>query len=266
MDWTPEAIARFWDHMAGQEVYFSKILGSALLEVLQTLGPLHERRLFDYGCGRGDLSAHVLRAGAWVAGGDISPGSAAAANERFVEETRWLGARVMEDGLISWPQDEFDRATCIETVEHIPIGPRETMLSELLRVLKPAGLLLVTTPNEENMALSTVCCPACGAEFHTVQHIHRYTAASLSQLLVEQGFEILFCRGVLLDALRYPPYKPWYLRPRYLLRRLRWHVAGLLDRLAPMPVGQARALSWGLAPGANLVAIARKPAGSRVTA
>lgn len=41
----------------------------------------------------------------------------------------------------------FDAVTCIEVIEHIPEQRRAAALQEMRRVLKPGGLLVVTTPH-----------------------------------------------------------------------------------------------------------------------
>jgi len=44
---------------------------------------------------------------------------------------------------IQYPDDTFDYITCVSIIEHIP--DYETAVAEMLRVLKPDGLLLLTT-------------------------------------------------------------------------------------------------------------------------
>lgn len=44
---------------------------------------------------------------------------------------------------LPWPDAWFDRVVCVSTLEHIPEG-REQALGEMIRVLRPGGVLLLT--------------------------------------------------------------------------------------------------------------------------
>jgi SAM-dependent methyltransferase len=154
----------------------------------------------------------------------------------------------------------FDGVCCIETVEHVPPESLAGLVAEVARVLAPGGWALFTTPNEENLSRSMVFCPACGEEFHKVQHLTSWTAGSLSSLLSAGGLDVRFCRAIDLGRFQEPARRP----PRhwsaaYLFRRAQRSTARLADRLWPRPFPAGRFLAVCGAPGPHLVALAAKP-------
>ena len=80
-------------------------------------------------------------------------------------------------------------ASLIEVVEHLDDATLPAVLAEARRLLRPGGSLLVTTPYREDLAASTIQCPECGAEFHTIQHVRTWTPSSLRSVLRTAGFE-----------------------------------------------------------------------------
>ena len=86
------------------------------------------------------------------------------------------------------PDCSVDAATLIEVVEHLDDAVLAAALSEARRVLRPGGTLVVTTPNEEDLAASTRECPDCQAEFHIYQHVRSWTIGGLRLGLQQAGF------------------------------------------------------------------------------
>lgn len=53
----------------------------------------------------------------------------------------------VQDGRhLSYPDNHFDGAFCVSVLEHIPDGGDGEAIAELVRVVKPGGLIVVTTP------------------------------------------------------------------------------------------------------------------------
>jgi 2-polyprenyl-3-methyl-5-hydroxy-6-metoxy-1,4-benzoquinol methylase len=99
-------------------------------------------RWLDYGCADGGYTASLLDAGAVnVVGVDISP-------ERIeTARTTHPGVefRVNNDGLLSFKDRAFDGAFLNEVIEHVADESRT--LSDIGRVLKPDGILIIIAPN-----------------------------------------------------------------------------------------------------------------------
>lgn len=105
---------------------------------LQLLAARVERReLLDVGCGAGALLDVAARQGWEAWGQDIAATG--------VAEARRHGHNVCLGEIIDcgWTEASFAAATLVEVVEHLP-DPRG-VVGEVLRLLRPGGVLLVTT-------------------------------------------------------------------------------------------------------------------------
>ena len=90
---------------------------------------------------------------------------------------------------LPFPDDAFEAVICSEMLEHVPFDTR--IFSELSRVLRPGGVLVVGTPDYGRWQWPfiewwyTRLLP--GAHGH--DHVQRYTEATLRARLAEFGFE-----------------------------------------------------------------------------
>ncbi|HVM17815.1 MAG TPA: class I SAM-dependent methyltransferase [Gaiellaceae bacterium] len=105
-------------------------------------------RLLDFGCGCGRVTRHWARlAGADVHGSDY--------NARLV---RWCAehlpfarfARNGGDPPLPYPDGRFDLVYAISVFTHLTEPRQDAWLTELRRVLRPGGLLLVTTHGDRH--------------------------------------------------------------------------------------------------------------------
>jgi ubiquinone/menaquinone biosynthesis C-methylase UbiE len=104
------------------------------------------KSILDAGCGTGYGLAIMAEAGAGeLTGVDLDEGAVAAARGR----TEQHGATVTEGDLhaLGFPDASFDAAVCFETIEHL--ASPEQGLAELRRVVRPGGMLLVSSPNPD---------------------------------------------------------------------------------------------------------------------
>jgi SAM-dependent methyltransferase len=90
---------------------------------------------------------------------------------------------------------QFDLVLCCEIIEHLQVDPVR-MLREISRVLKPAGRLILTTPNVSR--LENVCRMIAGVNIYDPysgygaygRHNREYNRHELVQLLEYCGFDI----------------------------------------------------------------------------
>jgi len=80
----------------------------------------------------------------------------------------------------------------IEVLEHLPPEVAAKALAECRRVLQPGGHLIVTVPNEENLAANAVACPDCGCVFHRMQHVRRFSQRSLAEEMQRADLDVPF--------------------------------------------------------------------------
>lgn len=108
-------------------------------------------KAFDFGCGRGEWLGFLKELGFEEMGVDI--------NEKFVLrcEEKGLNA-VLGDGfeyLEKLPSDSIDIFSSFQVIEHIDMKMLLKLLQEAHRVLKDDGLIILETPNCENLFVSS---------------------------------------------------------------------------------------------------------------
>jgi SAM-dependent methyltransferase len=103
------------------------------------------RRVVDAACGEGYGTALLASQASHATGVDISPEVVAAARRRYGERANvaYECARCEATGL---PDGSADVFVSFETIEHLP--DPEALVAEAARVLGPAGVFLVSTPNK----------------------------------------------------------------------------------------------------------------------
>jgi 2-polyprenyl-3-methyl-5-hydroxy-6-metoxy-1,4-benzoquinol methylase len=197
--WTSERVARFWDYWSQHDdrlTYFSQQVGRGVTKFLDRYVDIAGAHILDVGAGPGFLVDCLLSQGAHVAATDSSPESVAVLEQRFANIPAWHGARVYGGDEVSWPPGSFDVVTCVETIEHLAGNQCDQILLEILRVLKPGGTAIFTTPNNERLQDNFVFCPCCATEFHRWQHVRSWTPGLLQAKLSALGYAITDCRGV----------------------------------------------------------------------
>jgi 2-polyprenyl-3-methyl-5-hydroxy-6-metoxy-1,4-benzoquinol methylase len=107
------------------------------------------KRVADVGCGAGYGTKVFSDAGAAeVHACDISKSSLHFARERFGEYARFTRQTIVD--LAEYRDDSFDVVFSSEVLEHIKeYGLEANAVSELRRILRPGGLLVLGTPNSE---------------------------------------------------------------------------------------------------------------------
>jgi len=149
----------------------------------------HGDRALDLGCGTGEFTAELARAGAAVVGVEV----ARTAIGRTRERHPGLDFRfVPVDGPLPLADCAFDLVWASEVIEHVADTGR--WLSEVRRVLAPRGRLLLTTPAHGRLRIALG-----GIERFSEplgDHLHLYTRSSLRTLLEEFGFHDVRVRAV----------------------------------------------------------------------
>ena len=138
-------------------------------------------RALDLGSGAGIFTSALAEAGAEVIGAEV----AQAAVDRSRAAHPELDFRLVPiDGPLPFEDAAFDLVWASEVIEHV--ADTATWMSEVRRVLAPAGRLLLTTPDHGRIRLLLG-----GIEPYSEplgDHLHLYTRRSLATLLAGFGF------------------------------------------------------------------------------
>jgi 2-polyprenyl-3-methyl-5-hydroxy-6-metoxy-1,4-benzoquinol methylase len=150
-------------------------------------------RLLDLGCGAGAYLLGMQSLGWEVEGIDFDLEAVAAARVHGLN----VRSGCLEDQ--RYPSGSFNVIMMNHVVEHLT-HPIET-LREVLRVLKPGGVLLLFTPNTESLGHRLFGAHWRGLE--PPRHLHLFSAASLRKALLMAGFENISIRPQIGSSLIY---------------------------------------------------------------
>ncbi|MGE3855858.1 MAG: class I SAM-dependent methyltransferase [Dehalococcoidia bacterium] len=175
-------------------------------------------RLLEVGCANGSFLRAARAASFEVQG--VEPGDSAAQVAR-------AGGLDVLTGTLDDPrigEGAWDAVVLTQTVEHLP-DPASALV-RLLALLRPGGVLLMTTPNQHSWLARLS--GKRWFEYKPPEHLFLFTPRTIAALLARAGFEEI---EVTRDVHRYPP--------RWVLRRLGRYVpparplVAIAERLLP---------------------------------
>ncbi|MGE5512431.1 MAG: methyltransferase domain-containing protein [Bacteroidota bacterium] len=189
--WTPEMVGRFWAHEAKTpENYFGYQVGMAVVRYMRP-HLAGARRIVDYGAGLGFLVDDLLASGYQCGAAEFGADAVDALGAKFKGRPGFLGAWQANQPVN--PSERFHAAFLMEVVEHLYDAELRACLENIKALLAPGGLLLVTTPNEEDLSKSMIMSPETGRLFHRWQHVRSWNEVTLAEALRQHGFTTLAC-------------------------------------------------------------------------
>lgn len=178
----------------------------------------HYPRAVDLGCGRGEFSRMLQQRGFQVTCLDIDPDNVAACQALGFESRQ---ADLNEP--LPLGDSSYDLAIMLDVIEHVPRA--QHLIKEIARVVRPTGLLLLSTPNYGwvlHRIRGLMGQPPPGEGYH----FRFFVPANLTAILQSAGFKV-----VQRNSWTYPPPPINYLRRQLGKPRVDWHIPQPLERL-----------------------------------
>jgi 2-polyprenyl-3-methyl-5-hydroxy-6-metoxy-1,4-benzoquinol methylase len=137
-------------------------------------------RVLDVGCGSGDFLFRMHQQGWKVAGVDFD-------DKAIVNAKTKYGFDLLHNDLAGahFPDNSFDAITMNHVIEHVP--DPTALLSEILRVLKPGGRLVATTPNIQSLGHSLY--QECWRGLEPPRHLQVFSVQALRNCAQQAGFK-----------------------------------------------------------------------------
>jgi 2-polyprenyl-3-methyl-5-hydroxy-6-metoxy-1,4-benzoquinol methylase len=165
-----------------REIDFDKLRYKIALKLISGLD-VRGKKVLDIGCGVGEFSVILKEEGSLPVCLDI--------NIRNIQKVKSLGLPAMVHDInqrLPFDSESFDFAISLEVIEHIPNA--EFHLSEIFRILKKDGYVILSTPNAAYylFRLKSIL----GQPPHQEGYHYRFfVKKTLNNLLKQQGFKIV---------------------------------------------------------------------------
>jgi 2-polyprenyl-3-methyl-5-hydroxy-6-metoxy-1,4-benzoquinol methylase len=142
-------------------------------------------RLLDIGCGTSSY-AELFREFRYF-GADLNRAGLRRGRAMYP----WANYSAQNIGALGWSAGAFGVVLCLEVIEHVPPEERLTLLRELLRVLTPDGLLVLSTPNGRLNAWKRVFGRKCERS-----HYRELASEEVSDLARGAGAQVVSARAL----------------------------------------------------------------------
>ncbi len=141
----------FEDRFRGSRELIKSRLGIYLPFILPLKKMSSPCLALDLGCGRGEWLELLTENGLAAKGVDLDQGMLLACQERGLDVSQTDALDYLRDS----PAGAYGVISAFHLVEHVPFEYLRQMISESLRALKPGGLLILETPNSENLVVGS---------------------------------------------------------------------------------------------------------------
>ena len=188
------------------------VIQKAVLDELPALGLPPGARVLDAPCGgAAALTLALIEKGFQAIGADVDPEAKALLGNAF--------SKVDLNAALPWPEQSFDAVFSTEGIEHLE--NHFSFLREMCRVLKPGGILVLTTPNITALRsrvrffgsgfFGRDARPLNESSRHPLHHIGLATFAELRYELHMSGFQLVRVRHTHIKPISYlyAIYAPW---------------------------------------------------------
>lgn len=174
-EWTSSQIETFWSYESNfPQNYWGNVCALGFMRLIEE-DMSSAKTLLDLGCGDGSLIEQILQRHYFkdkkIYGLDLSKSSVASANLRLSGKRGFGGAFGNITDLLSACPNKFDLIVCTEVIEHLYDDDLNCLLRDAHLLLAEGGRFIITTPNNQDIALEMICNPIDGSLFHRWQHV-----------------------------------------------------------------------------------------------
>ncbi len=166
------------------EPYKRFFYGSRFDAVLGALDGQPGEEILDIGCGSGLYTRTLVERGAKVTATEFAPTSLALAHRNLGALADRVEFRLEDAQELSLPDASFDKVLLTEVIEHVPHPDRA--IAEAARVLRPGGLLVVSTPSRFSPMNLAYGLKRRVRRYGFNEHLHEFTPGSFRRLLEAQ--------------------------------------------------------------------------------
>jgi len=139
------SIKETWDKIFREEEVLLPIQED-FPKIVETFKEHKVKKVLDLGCGSGKYTIYLSEQGFEVYGIDISTEGLKKTKERLKE--KGFKANLRAGSIyrrLPYPDNFFDAIICIRTINHAKIESIKRTIKEVKKILKPGGLIFVTT-------------------------------------------------------------------------------------------------------------------------
>jgi ubiquinone/menaquinone biosynthesis C-methylase UbiE len=178
-------------------------------EVDGRLGASRGERVLDVGSAWGFNVMALNRTGLRAVGVDLVPDQFPVGRRIAAHNDVAFDVASADASALPFPDQCFDRITMVETFEHIFDDDRRRALEECMRVLRPGGTMVLSTPNHASVVerckrvavrhgwirgrLPSMCLPDAGSargDYHPYRYHNPLPARDIAAMLRSAGFEV----------------------------------------------------------------------------
>ncbi|HKK74288.1 MAG TPA: class I SAM-dependent methyltransferase [Saprospiraceae bacterium] len=148
--------------------------------ILAELPDTTSAKILDVGCGSAWVAQHFAPSQTTVVSFDISDKNTKKALSLYPGERHF--AVTGDVYRLPFRENSFDAIISAEVIEHVP--NIQAYLNNLIRVLKPGGRMVLSTPYNEKIIYSL--CIHCNRPTPQHAHLHVFTEVSMGKILEQQ--------------------------------------------------------------------------------
>jgi SAM-dependent methyltransferase len=144
-----------WNNIFKREGTVFEQLHEDMPRLVEMLKQRRARTILDLGCGTGRHTLYLSQQGFTIHGLDSAPTGLAQTHQRL--QAAHLNAHLLQHDIFTglpFGNTFFDAIISIQVIHHARLTQIRSLAAEMIRTLKPNGLLFVTVPRLQNQGTS----------------------------------------------------------------------------------------------------------------